>query len=197
MKKVCMIALLCCLAGSPAWSGTFSIFGSYWDTDEAGEAGGAGVGVGIPLGQVVDLELRGTYFEELSEDPLEALFDPDDPVFRDFSLTVVPIEAGLRVKFMPGQAFTPYLSAGAAYYLLDIDRGELDDEAGWYAGLGAMFGDGQGIDFFAEALYRGVEATVELDPEDIDDIDDIDFQGDQVDLDLAGPAANVGVVWRF
>ena len=188
------IALTLLLA-SPAAASSFNLFGSWQDTDDVGEAAGGGVSVAFGLGQVLDLELRGTYYEELSNEPLDALFEDDDPVFED-GIQAIPIEAGLRFNLAQRGAFNPYISAGGTYYLLDSDFGDLDDEFGWYATLGSIFGDRDGASFFLEALYRNVEGSVQVDPEDLGDIDDTEFE-DEFDIDLSGFGVNLGIAWRW
>lgn len=190
-------ALATLLAGAaPASAGHFDLFGAYWDTDEAGGAGGGGLAFGIPLGERFSLDLRGSYYEELANEPLEALFDDDDPVFARRGLEVLPLEVGLRYVLTPDAKAAFYLGGGASYFLLDTDFGEVDDEVGAYALLGATFGNPDGVSFFVEGIWRIAEATVEIDPDDLDDIDDIDLDG-RVPVDLNGLGVNAGVTWRF
>jgi hypothetical protein len=184
------------LGAAPASASHFDLFGSYWDTDEAGGAGGGGLAFGIPVGRRWSIDLRGSYYEELANEPLEALFDDGDPVFDRNGLEVLPLEAGLRVDFAPDARVSPYLGGGASYFLLDSDLGDVDDEVGAYLLLGATFGRPSGVSFFVEGIWRIAEATVELDPEDLEDIDDIDLDG-RVPVDLNGLGVNAGVTWRF
>jgi hypothetical protein len=197
MKKLLLAAAaVAALVAAPANAADFSVFGSYWDTDVAGDTAGGGINLGIPLGEVVGLELRATYFEELTDDPLENAFDSDDPVFQEAGINVTPVEVGVRFNIPSGAAVRPYFSAGAGYYLLDSDFGEVDDEVGYYGALGLEFGDDEGMAFFAEALYRKAEGEVRLDPQDIDDIDDIDID-DRATFDLDGVGVNAGLRWHF
>jgi hypothetical protein len=184
------------LAAAPATAADFSLFGSYWDTDAAGDAGGAGLGLMFPVGDVFGIDLRATYFEELSDDPLANAFDSDDPVFQEQGINVWPVEAGVRLRFAQDTAFRPYVGAGFTYYRLDSDFGEISDEVGYYGLLGATIGDGEGADFMVEGTWRKATAEVELDPEDLEDIDDIDIE-DHAEFDLDGLGVNLGVVWHF
>ena len=68
---------------------------------------------------------------------------------------------------------------------------DIDDETGWNASVGATFGDREGTNFFAEAIYRNTKATVERNDDDIDIIED------RVDVDLDGFGVNAGIVWRW
>lgn len=187
------------LSAAPASASGFSIFGAYWDTDDLGDVAGGGIAFGIPVSGRFDIDLRATYYEELVDqsfsDALDALFD-DDRVFERSGVDVIPIEVGVRYNFNPEGYANGYVGGGAGYYLLDSDFGELDDEFGPYVVLGGTFGRPGGIAFFVEGIYRKVEGSVEIDPQDFDDIDDIDFI-DDVDVDLDGLGANAGIIFRF
>ena len=196
MKKLLLAAAALAFLAAPAAAMDFSVYGSYWDTDVAGDAAGGGIGFGFPFNDVMSLELKATYFEELTDDPLENAFDSNDPVFQEAGINVTPLEAGLRFEIPAGDAVRPYFSAGVGYFLLDSDFGEVDDEVGYYGTFGLEFGDEEGTSFFAAATYRKVEGEVRLDPDQLDDIDDIDIQ-DRATFDLDGVGANVGVRWHF
>lgn len=184
------------LATSPVHAVDFALMGSYWSTDAAGDAAGGGLSLGLPLNDVFGFELRATYFEELTDDPFGNAFDSDDPVFQDQGIQVLPLDAGVRLTFAPGGWVRPYVSGGASYFLLDSDFGELSDELGYYAAVGATLGDGEGTDFFVEGIWRKATAQVEIDPEHLDDIDDINVQS-RADVDLEGLGVNLGMRWHF
>lgn len=184
------------LAATPLCAADFSLMGSYWDTDAAGDAAGGGIGLGLPLNDRFGFELRATYFEELTDDPFRSAFHSDDPIFQDKGIQVLPLDAGVRLTLAPTGWFRPYLAGGASYFLLDSDFGDLSDELGYYAAVGATFGDGRGTDFFIEGLWRKATAQVEIDPEQLDDIDDIDVQS-RADIDLEGVGINLGLRWQF
>lgn len=194
-KTIPAILVALVLGATPAFAGGLSVYGTYWNTDAADEAAGAGVRLGIPLGRVVQLDLGATYYEELVDRPFDALGDVETP-FVENGLQVIPVEAGLRLNFAESSRLNPYIGGGATYYFIDSDFGNVDDEAGWYARIGAEFGEPGGSGFFAEAGYRGVEVTVENDPSDFDDFDDLDFE-EQTDVDLSGAVVNAGYVWRW
>lgn len=190
-----LLALLAWTA-SPLRAGDFSLAGSYWNTDVAGETAGAGVILGLPVNPTFAFELRGFYYEQLNDDPFEAIFDSDETVFQDRGIQVLPIEAGVRFSFAPGSTFRPFIGGGASYFFLDSDFGEIADELGWYATAGATVGDGQGAEFFFEGTWRKARAEVRVDPEDLEDIDDINAE-DRVSFDLDGFGVNAGVRWTF
>lgn len=190
-------ALALAIVAAPSQATDFTLMGSYWETDAAGDTAGGGVITGIPVNDMFAFELRATYFEELSDDPFDNIFDSDDPVFQDKGIRVLPLEVGVRFTFAPDAAmFRPHLAGGLSYFLLDSDFGNVSDELGYYAGLGATIGDGSGADFFIEATYRTATAQVEIDPEDLGDIDDIDIE-DEADLDIDGIGLNLGIRWSF
>ena len=196
MKKTIIAALAAAALAVPATATDFALFGSFWDTDVAGDTAGGGISMGIPFGQTLGLELRATYFEELSDDPLSNAFDSDDPVFRDVGINVTPLELGLRFNFAPDSSFRPYVSGGVGYFLLDSDFGEVKDEVGYYAAVGLNFGDAEGASFFVEGNYRKAEGEVQLDPDDLEDVDDIDIE-DHATFDIDGAGVNAGIRWSF
>lgn len=200
MKKLLLATAALAILASPAYGSGFEIYGSYWDVDSADEAIGGGLSFWFPIiGDTVDLQLRATYFEETRNNVLDDFDDlPDDldELFAENNLEVIPVEAGLRFNFAEGAAFSPYIGGGASYFLLDTNFGEVDDEVGWYANGGFAFGDGNGADFFVEAIYREVEGTLEVDIDDVDDPDDVEIL-DGAKIDLSGIGANAGVVFRF
>jgi hypothetical protein len=186
------------LAASPASAaGAFNVFGSWWDTDQADKTGGGGIAFALPVGRGWGVDLRASYHEELTNEPLEALFDENDPVFQRTGLQVMPLEAGLRYNFAPGNRTNFYLGGGGSYHVLDSDFGNVDDEVGGYALAGIDFGNPAGLSFFVEGIYRFVEATVEIDPQDLDDFDDIEGIENGVGVDLNGVGLNIGMSWRF
>ncbi len=156
----------------------FSLYGSYWDTDELDASPGAGARLAFFQG--LQLELGAGYYTDLEEELGISL--PGDDVFATPSLEVIPVELGLRYNFR-----TFYLGGGGAVYLLDADNGDPDDELGAYVRAGLQFKH-----LFLEASYHDVEAT--LDNFEIDDDGGIDVI-DGVAFDLTGFIFNLG--WRF
>jgi hypothetical protein len=194
--RIALFAASLCFAALPVSAADFTVMGSYWDTDVAGDAAGGGLVLGMPFNDSLAFELRASYFEELTDDPLENAFDSDDPVFQERGIQVLPLEAGLRFTFGPGEHFRPHVAGGASYFILDSDFGEIDDELGYFAALGGTVGDGDGPQFYFEGLWRKATAQVRLDPEDLEDVDDVDVE-DQAEFDIDGFGANVGIRWAF
>lgn len=191
------------LLATPASAGSFSLFGSYWDTDQLDEAGGGGIAAafGITPDDRLELEFRASYYEELKSNEfdriLDQIADDDRTPFQEVGVEITPLEAGLRFNFAPEAPLNFYIAGGGGYYLLDGSGGfEVDDEFGFYVGGGLMIGNPDGVSFLAEVIWRKIEGSVSNDPDRLDDVDDLDFNN-QVDVDLDGPAANVGIIWRF
>lgn len=195
LKKALLAWVFFSLVGTAAYAdGGFSLYGSYWDTDDADETFGGGLTWTIPLGEVVGLDLRAAYYEELTSEPFENLLDRDR-VFEE-GLEILPLELGVRFGLGDSEVWSPFIGAGATYYLLDSERAEVKDEVGFYGSFGAAFGDKVGPRFFAEAVYRQAEGTLSFDPDDLGDLDDVDID-DNVDIDLSGFSVNVGIAWSW
>jgi len=190
-----VLAIALVAVATPA-SADFRVFGAYQDTDARDDTAGGGVSFGIPLAPVADIELRGSYLQKLEDDPLDGVFDNADEVFTPGDIEIIPLDLGLRFNLTQNdRGAHPYIGGGASYFLLDSDRRgvNVDDEVGWFAGLGSTFGEKSGLSFFVEGVYRSVEATVETDPNEIEDIDDIGGLRPEVELDLDGFGANAGL----
>jgi hypothetical protein len=178
---------------APAQAGSVTIYPSWWQTEEADEVGGLGLRTEWNMSEFWAFELGAQYYEELTSDPIEFALEGESPgIFEDDSISAIPVELGLRFDFGQTEGWDPYVSAGGAYFVLDSDFGNLDDEFGYFASLGSGFGDQRGADFFAEVQHRWVDGTIE----DIDFGDDIDTS-DDVSLDLQGWVVNMGVKFNF
>lgn len=201
MKKTMIwaAAAVFVLATAPAaHAGDFAIFGSYLDTEDLEETIGGGVKAGF--GGALQLELRGSYLPDLTEDFESFADDPgDDPGDFTNDIEAIPLDVGVKYNFGADQPLNFYVGGGGTYFLLDAERGEIDDEVGFYGVVGVEFARSVGgVGFFAEAIYREVEATVNRDVDDFDDLDDIDFNDLlERDLDVGGIGANAGIIWRF
>lgn len=175
----------------------FKIYGSYWSPSDLDEVGGGGLGFGIPFGDSgFSLDLAATYYQELSDEPLRNAFDDDEGVFQDEGLEVLPVDVGIHYNFAQNGMFSPWIGAGATYFLIDTTRNnfEIDDETGYHVSAGTQIGQRDGVNFFAEAIYRSTESTLRRSEDDIPDPSDA---VDEVDIDLDGIAVNAGISWRF
>jgi hypothetical protein len=199
MKKIFgFILVLAVLASaSPALAQGFEVFGSYWDTSDVEDTFGGGVALGIPFGESgFGLKLRGTYYQELTDEPLDNLFDDDEAFFQEESLEVLPVDVGLSYTFARGEVFSPTIAAGASYFFIDTTREgfDVDDETGYFVSLGTQIGQREGVNFFVEGLYRSTESTFRRNRLDGDDETDLD---EEVAIDLDGFAVNAGIAWRW
>ncbi|HEY7863356.1 MAG TPA: hypothetical protein VIE39_06845 [Thermoanaerobaculia bacterium] len=196
MRRILLVAVAAVVLAAfaaPARAGDISVFGSWADTDSLGDSFGFGAKIDFSMFSALGMEFRGTYFPDLGES-FEDIVDNDDDIL-EIDVEAIPIDGGLILQFGPGKNF--FVSGGATYYLMDTDVGDVDDQWGWYLATGFKSGQpGGGIGFFGEVIYRDVDGSVNVDPEDFEDIDDIGFNG-EVPVDLSGIGANVGVVFRF
>ena len=200
MKKALILTAVAVVAfgSGPAWASDFALFGSYLDTEDLDQSVGGGVRAGF--GNRFQLDLRATYFPDLTEDFESFVDDPGtDPGRFQNDVEAIPVDVGLKLNFNPDEGWNPYVGGGATYWFLDTERGEIDDEAGFYLAGGIELARATGgVGFFGEVIYRDVEATVNRDPDDFDDLDDIEFDAiRRRDLDVGGIGVNAGLIWRF
>jgi len=189
-KGLLLAAAVVALSSTPASAGAFAVYGTWWNTSDAGDAGGVGLSYAWDMGDRFSLDLRSAWYEELTDEPLEDLVNGATPI--ESGLTVIPVEAVLRFNFAKNSTFwKPWFGVGVAYYALDTDSGNIDDEVGYLADFGATFGDGQGADFYAEVGYRFAKATVTNFDVNADNV------LDEFDVKLDGPYASVGICWRW
>lgn len=194
MKKILGTAVLLFTFASMASATDFRLYGSWWDTTDADDALGGGIGFSFPLGSSpLAISVAGTYYQELSDEPVDNLFDDDEGVFQDEGLEVLPVDAGLQINFNQDGPFNVWIEGGVSYFFIDTTRAglDVDDETGWHASVGSRIGSRQGANFFAQALYRSTEATVRR-----ADRDDVVVDED-VAIDLDGFAVNAGILWTF
>jgi hypothetical protein len=199
LLAVAAVAVLC--AAVPANAAyEFSIFGSpYWAPKDTDEVAGGGLNFDIPVGESHNwgVDLRGSYFQETRPNAFNESFEVGDrqSPFRNHGLEVLPIEAGGRYNFLPESKVRPYAGAGLGYYMLDTDIGNVNDETGYYGIVGLQAGNPEKTNFFVEANYRRMEATVKVDPNSVSDLGE--GLNPNVGVDLDGLGFNVGVAFRF
>lgn len=200
MKKaavgVLFLALVC--ASPAAMAQQFDLFGSYWNTSDVDDTFGGGIGLGFPFGETgLGLHAKATYYQELTDEPLENLFEDDDQgFFAEESLEILPVDVGLHYEFAPRGSFSPWVGGGVSYFMIDTTREgiDVDDETGFHVSVGSRIGQREGANFFVEGIYRSTEATLNRERQPGDD--DIDLE-DEVAIDLDGIAINAGLQWRF
>lgn len=177
-KSILLLAIAAAgLLAVPATATEFGVGGAYWSTEDADQALGVNSKLGFGL-----FEVRASYFSDVTADT--------EPESRDFEISAIPLEAGVKFDFARDQRVNPYVGGGAGYYLLDTSRGDINDEVGFYAVAGVDIATRAGFGINVEGIYRGIEATV-------DNVDDDVNIRDEVDLNLDGFGVNAGLVWKF
>jgi hypothetical protein len=175
---VLVAAGLLSIPAIPASAGEFGVYGSYWNTKDAasGYGGGAKVSWGV-------FELRGAYFNDVTTKRV--------PDRVDFKIHAAPIGAGLKLNLTHDTPVTPYVGAGAAYYLLSTNRGSTQDEVGWYGVGGLNFNTQSAVGINVEAMWHDVRGTVKnLTTDNVHIVN-------RTNIDLSGLGVNAGVVWKF
>lgn len=190
MKRLTIAGWMLLAIPTLAFAGNgWGLFAAYWNADDGDDVFGAGLGCEIEITEGVDLQLRGTYFDDLI----------DGSAAGGADLQVIPLEAGLSLKTPVGDDLTASAGGGLGYYLMDAESGaggaaNPDDEIGFYlsAGLelvirssGATFGDRQTV-LFAEAVYRSVSA---------DDVVLTSTGAEDADLDGLGFNIGLKIAW--
>jgi len=156
----------------PAWAGSFGVYGSYWDSDQADRSRGGGARLGVSFVKFLELDFHGTYYPDFTTDVGGQSVD----------VKAKPIDGGLRVNLLPGGPVNPYVGAGATYYFLSTNQGDIDSKTGIYGQAGLEFG--KGSRFFVEAIWRKVDTKITLASFDRDTRFD-------------GFSANAGFTWRW
>jgi hypothetical protein len=173
LKRMLVGLAVLLLAPLPSTAGSFGIYGSHWDSDEADSSLGAGVRIGFSFVKFLELEFHGTRFSDFQTDVL----------LQDVDIRATPVDGGLRVNFLPALAVNPYAGAGVSYFFLESDQGAIDDETGWYAEAGLDFGGRNGR-IFVEAMWRKIDTQISL------GVFDADARFD-------GTTVNAGFLWRW
>jgi len=202
MKKIPAAMALLGLFALPALAqynqgSAFTLYGAYTSANDGGNAFGGGLGWEWGI-----LQIRGTYFDDVKAKDFENAGCPPNCVFGHPKISDIPVEIGLKFRF-PSEYVTPFVGGGAGYHFLRLTdsnavgpagnrlRDEINDELGWYAMLGADFMTSPNFGIFVEGNYRWIRGTVQSRG------NQIIGARDKVDLQLGGPGANVGLVWRF
>lgn len=138
--KTVVLTVVMTLLGVAAQAADFSFFGSYWSTDDADDALGAGLGVHF---DTVPIELRGTVYPDVTDNGGDVL--------------VAPIDFGVVFNLARADAFDFFVGGGGSYHIIDTDHGDPDNEFGWYALARIEIMINERIDIMIEPMYRGVE----------------------------------------
>ena len=175
LKNLVMLLAILMLFSAPSWAGSFSVFGSYWDSKDADASWGGGARVGFSLSKMFELEFHGTYYPDFKDDQFPG---------QSFDLVAIPVDGGLKINFWPDKAVNPFVGAGATYYFLSTDPGSVDDQAGVYLDAGVDIGPKDGSRFFAELMWRKVDTNVS-------------FGAFDEDVKFDGIGLTAGATWRW
>ena len=172
-KKIVTGLAAVLFVSAPARAGSFGVYGSYWDSDQADSSLGGGGKVGFTFVKFLELEFHGTYYPSFTTDASGLAVD----------VKAKPVDGGLRVNLLPSAPVNPYVGAGVTYYFLSTDQGAIDSKTGIYGQAGLDVGSGN-TRFFVEALWRKMDTHISLASFDRD-------------AKFDGVAANAGVAWRW
>ena len=153
MKRfsVVLVVMMLCTSGVAWGYNGWGLFAAYWDAKDADEGYGAGLKISAEMVEGVQLELRGTFFNDL-EDEADA--------------EVIPLEVGLALSHAASETVDIYGGGGFGYHLVDADEGDPDDEVGFYLVAGADWNLKEMASLFGEILYRDVD--IDVGPSDVD-----------------------------
>ena len=175
VRKVAMLLAILALFSAPSWAGSFSVYGSYWDTKDADASWGAGVRTGFNFTKMLELEFRGTYYPDFKNDQFSG---------QAFELTAIPVDGGLKLNFLPDQVVNPFIGGGVTYYFLSTDPGSVEDQSGVYLNGGLDIGAKDSARFFAELMWRKVDTA-------------LSFGAFDEDVKFDGVSLNAGATWRW
>lgn len=186
MKRLLVVLGLSVLTAAPSFAGGVGVFGAWWDTDDVDEEAGLGLELDIPMSPRVDLQLRGAYYDQLATEING----------RPVTIEAAPLDLGVAWHFLePSSRVRPRIEGGLTYYSLasdindvGVESGRIEDEAGYYGGVGLdvrLAGDWA---VYCDALYRSGKAEIEGEG----------LRGFSVqDLDLNGVTVHLGIklIW--
>ncbi|MCI0408331.1 MAG: porin family protein [Acidobacteria bacterium] len=171
-RKVALCVAAMFLFAVPSWAGSFGVYGSYWDSNDASSSWGGGVRMGFDFFKWMELEFHGTYFPDFGEEILGSTVD----------ITATPVDGGLRFNFLPDAKVNVYAGAGASYYFMDATDASMDNTTGWYGEAGLEFG--KNSRFFVEAMWRVMDTS-------------LSFGSFDEDADFDGISGQVGFNWSW
>lgn len=194
LRLLPLLGLVVLMAAVPTSASAveFSIFGSYWDTNDLGEAIGGGLRVGFPINDNWNFDISGAYFEDWKDQVRPLLATGQE---TDIELSTIPIDGGFTWTRDADGGFL--FGAGLTYGYMDMNdlaisgtnlraTADAGDEFGGYVKAGYQGKNG----FLAEVMYRFLEASIE----EIQ-IPGVVLLDDTFDVKLDGYQVNLG--WRF
>jgi len=162
MKKLCLVMVLFAMSLVMAQADNgWGIFAAGWKPADGAYSYGPGLKFQAEMTPGLVLALRGTYFDNVSDE-------------SDIDLQVVPLEVGLDFVWHTSSFINMYFGAGGGYYLIDgsynvpghvVSNFDPEDSWGYYANTSIEYLFTQNVErlgathasVFLEALYRGVE----------------------------------------
>ena len=121
-RKVALCVAAMFLFAVPSWAGSFGVYGSYWDSNDASSSWGGGVRVGFDFFKWMELEFHGTYFPDFGEDILGATVDITAIVQRvDVNQIVQQVDVDAVMQKVDLDAVLGRLDMNAIAQRIDID----------------------------------------------------------------------------
>ena len=178
--RFCCFLLIFAVFAVPSFGAGYTIFGAAWDPSDADVATGFGIRYSFDIKESWALELTATQYFEAEE----------TEIFGEFNqIHAVPLDLGIRYHLGEDDKFRPSIGLAASFIRLRSDLGELDDEWGASLSLGARLGNGKGIDWYGEVLYRYVNEgeikRADLVPQAL------------FPVELGGVGVNLGITWSW
>ena len=172
-KRIALALGVFALCSVPAHAGSLSLYGSRWDSKDAGDSWGGGARVGFTFVKMLEFEFRGTRYSDFKSTDLPS----------DVDVKATALDGGLRINFLPNAPFNPYVGAGVSHYFLEASPGTIDDKSGVYGAAGIDFGSRHSR-LFVEAMWRRLDTTISL-------------SAFNTDAKFDGIAADAGFTWRW
>ncbi len=192
IKKWFPVLLWLGMGVSPSPAAWIGVFGSHWDSKDAGKTFGGGVLFRQNLNPNWQWDIRGSLYSFDTQEG-DAVID----------LEIIPLEATLTMKVIKDPAYMFYAGGGAGYYLVDADitlsgvkeRARADDTIGYFILAGLLYRMQYNITLFGELKYIRLELdqpAVRGNP--TAPSDDNIIAGE---MNMNGLIGNVGLLIRF
>ena len=162
MKKIVLAGMLLISSlGIVQADNGWGIMASGWKPQDGKQSYGPGIKFQFEMTPGLVLDLRGTYFSDVSDQ-------------SEIELKVIPFEGGLSFQLQPMDMINVYLGGGAGYYRMDGSYNEIgrpvvdfdpEDSIGYYANVAVEFlVTGSNVQsfgatyasLFIEAMYREI-----------------------------------------
>jgi len=187
MKRLSLVIVAMSILANSALAAGIGAFGSYWDSEDAGESYGYGVRLASTSDPAGFLEVRASRFNQFE----------DKDTGKESELDIIPIDIGITLNMSPEDSLQFYIGGGGSYYMMETEVDtptgskdvDLDDEWGWYGLIGLNIKLSDNLMLFGEGCYRQVEGTI---PED-----DLEEANSDVTFKLDGFGGSAGLMLMF